>query len=180
MPSRAEQRDPVLVARRRFARRQWARRWLAWRVLLGALVVVGAVAGGIWLVMFSSVLSVHGVRVEGAEVLDPREVRAVAAVPTGSPLATVDLEAIRERVERLTPVEDVDVVVDQRTGMTQPQPVTLTHAATAALSAALPALREALAQEIESQTIPHALAHVPALGWSMGRDDAARIVRGEA
>ena len=59
--------------------------------------------------MFSSVLSVHGVRVEGAGVLDPREVRAVAAVPTGSPLATVDLEAIRERVERLTPVEDVDV-----------------------------------------------------------------------
>ena len=109
MPSRAEQRDPVLVARRRFARRQWARRWLAWRVLLGALVVVGVVAGGIWLVMFSSVLSVHGVRVEGAEVLDPREVRAVAAVPTGSPLATVDLEAISERVERLTPVEDVDV-----------------------------------------------------------------------
>lgn len=109
MPSRAEQRDPVLVARRRFARRQWARRWLAWRVLLGALVVVGVVAGGIWLVMFSSVLSVHGVRVEGAGVLDPREVRAVAAVPTGSPLATVDLEAIRERVERLTPVEDVDV-----------------------------------------------------------------------
>jgi cell division protein FtsQ len=49
------------------------------------------------------------VRVEGAGVLDPREVRAVAAVPTGSPLATVDLEAIRERVERLTPVEDVDV-----------------------------------------------------------------------
>jgi cell division protein FtsQ len=110
MATRTDGRDdPVLVARRRFARRQWARRWLAWRVLLGALVVVGVVAGGIWLVMFSSVLSVHGVRVEGAEVLDPREVRAVAAVPTGSPLATVDLEAVRERVERLTPVEDVDV-----------------------------------------------------------------------
>ena len=40
MATRADGRDdPVLVARRRFARRQWARRWLAWRVLLGALLV---------------------------------------------------------------------------------------------------------------------------------------------
>ena len=110
MPTPTDRRDdPLLVARRRFARRQWARRWLAWRVLLGLVAVAGVVAGGIWLVFFSSVLAVQGVRVEGAEVLDPREVRSVAAVPTGSPLATVDLDAVKQRVERLTPVEDVDV-----------------------------------------------------------------------
>lgn len=101
--------DPLLVARKRFARRQWARRWLAWRVLLGLAALVAVVAGGVWLVFFSSVLAVQGVRVEGAEVLDPREVRDVAAVPTGSPLATVDLDAVRSRVERLTPVDEVDV-----------------------------------------------------------------------
>ena len=45
--SRAEQRgeDPdeqtVRVARRRFARRQWARRWLAWRPILVALLLLG-------------------------------------------------------------------------------------------------------------------------------------------
>jgi cell division protein FtsQ len=110
MPTPADRRDdPLLVARKRFARRQWARRWLAWRVLLGLLAVAGVVAGGIWLVFFSSVLAVQGVRVEGAEVLDPREVRSVAAVPTGSPLATVDLGAVEQRVERLTPVVDADV-----------------------------------------------------------------------
>lgn len=99
----------VRLARKRFARRQWARRWLAWRVMLAGLALVGLVVGAVWLVFFSSVLAVSGVRVEGTEVLDPREVRQVAAVPTGSPLATVDLGEVAVRVERLTPVLDVDV-----------------------------------------------------------------------
>jgi len=99
----------IQLARKRFARRQWARRWLAWRVVLGVLALVGLVVGAVWLVFFSSVLAVSGVKVAGAEVLDPREVRQVAAVPTGSPLATVDLEAVASRVERLTPVLEVDV-----------------------------------------------------------------------
>jgi cell division protein FtsQ len=111
VPTRTD--DPgertIQVARKRFARRQWARRWLAWRVVLAVLAVVGLVAGAIWLVFFSSVLAVSGVRIDGAAVLDPREVRRVAAVPTGSPLATVDLGAVAVRVERLTPVLDVDV-----------------------------------------------------------------------
>jgi cell division protein FtsQ len=102
--------DPtVRSARRRFARRQWARRWLAWRVVLGAVVVLGGAVGLLWLVFFSSVLAVQGVQVEGTAVLDPREVRDVAAVPTGSPLAKVDLDAVAARVERLTPVAGVDV-----------------------------------------------------------------------
>jgi cell division protein FtsQ len=111
VPTRTD--DPgertIQVARKRFARRQWARRWLAWRVVLGVLALVGLVAGAIWLVFFSSVLAVSGVRIDGAAVLDPRQVRRVAAVPTGSPLATVDLGAVATRVEGLTPVLDVDV-----------------------------------------------------------------------
>ncbi len=110
MPTRTEADErTVQVARRRFARRQWARRWLAWRIVLGALTVVALVAGLLWLVFFSSVLAVRGVDVDGAEVLDPVAVRQVAAVPTGSPLATVDLDAVGRRVEQLTPVLDVDV-----------------------------------------------------------------------
>jgi cell division protein FtsQ len=112
MSSRTETPDEertVRVARRRFARRQWARRWLAWRIVLAAVLVVAVLAGLVWLVFFSSVLAVRGVRVEGTGVLDPRQVRRVAAVPTGSPLATVDLGLVEARVERLRPVLSVDV-----------------------------------------------------------------------
>ncbi|QNN53088.1 cell division protein FtsQ/DivIB [Nocardioides mesophilus] len=96
-------------ARRRFARRQWARRWLAWRVVVAVLAVLVLVGGATWLVFFSATLSVSGVQVEGTAVLDSREVQRVAAVPTGSPLATVDLAAVADRVEELAPVSSVDV-----------------------------------------------------------------------
>lgn len=99
----------VRIARKRFVRRQWARRWLAWRRVVVALVLLGLVAGSSWLVFSSSVLAVSGVRVEGTGVLDPRVVRRVAAVPTGAPLATVDLDAVAARVERLAAVKSVDV-----------------------------------------------------------------------
>jgi cell division protein FtsQ len=99
----------VRIARRRFVRRQWARRWLAWRRVVGVLVLLALVAGSLWLVFASSVLAVSGVRVEGTGVLDPRAVRRAAEVPTGVPLATVDLAAIGRRVERLAAVRRVDV-----------------------------------------------------------------------
>lgn len=101
--------ETVRLARKQFARRQWARRWLAWRVVLAGLAGLGLVAGVVWLVFFSSVLAVKGVQVEGTGVLDPRAVRKVAAVPTGSPLAGVDLRAVADRVEALAPVAEVDV-----------------------------------------------------------------------
>lgn len=107
-PANENDEQTIRVARRRFVRRQWARRWLAWRGLVAMLVVVGLVAGSVWLVFFSSVLAVSGVKVEGNEVLDPRHVRRVAAVPMGEPLATVDLDAIAARIEGLAPVLRVD------------------------------------------------------------------------
>jgi len=67
------------------------------------------VVGVVWLVFFSSALAVKDVRVVGVEVLDASEVDAQAAVPFGSPLATVDLELIAQRVQELTAVRDVDV-----------------------------------------------------------------------
>lgn len=104
----AEDRN-VREARRRFARRQWARRWLAWRPVLVALLLLALVGGGGWLVLFSSTLAVKGVQVEGTTVLAEREVQRAAAVPTGEPLARVDLGAVAERVRNLAPVLDVDV-----------------------------------------------------------------------
>ena len=99
----------VQLARKRFARRQWARRWLTWRPLLVLAGLAAVLAGLVWLVLFSSVLAVAGVDVEGTSVLRTPEVRRAADVPTGEPLATVDLARIAARVESLAPVKRVDV-----------------------------------------------------------------------
>lgn len=95
--------------RRRFRRRQRARRWRLWRRLLVAVVALGAAAGLVWLVFFSSVMAVQGAEVRGNGVLSEREVRRVADVPVGVPLATADLDAVEARVEDLAPVLDAEV-----------------------------------------------------------------------
>lgn len=99
----------TIRSRRRFARRQWARRWLAWRPVLALLFVASLVVGSLWLVFFSSVLAVQVVEVDGARTLGQAEVRSVAAVPDGQPLARVDLDAIRARVEALAVVRSAEV-----------------------------------------------------------------------
>lgn len=102
--------DPqVERSRRRFARRQWARRWLAWKPVLAAVLVLVLVGGGIWLVFFSAYLSVSGVQVTGTELLRTAQVERAAAVPEGDALATVDLDRIRARVEALAAVRSADV-----------------------------------------------------------------------
>ena len=102
-------RDPAERTRRRFARRQWARRWLAWRYVVAAVLLVGAVAGGAWLVYFSAWLSVSAVEVRGVAQLSAAQVREAARVPQGEALARVDLDRIRSRVEALAPVRSADV-----------------------------------------------------------------------
>jgi cell division protein FtsQ len=104
----AEERT-VRIARKRFARRQWARRWLAWRGLLVVLALLGLSVLAGWVVFFSPVLAVDGVETEGLDVLEAGEVRRVAAVPVGQPLARVSLTAIEARVQSLAPVAAVDV-----------------------------------------------------------------------
>lgn len=99
----------VRLARKQFVRRQWARRWLVWRRILAVLAGVGVALGTVWLVFFSSMLAVEAVSVEGVDVLEAAEVRRVANVPTGEPLATVDVDAIAARVEGLAPVRGVEV-----------------------------------------------------------------------
>ena len=102
-------RDPAERTRRRFARRQWARRWLALRYVVAVVLLVGLVGGGVWLVYFSSWLSVKGVEVDGVGLLSAAEVRRAAAVPEGEALARVDLDRVRSRVEALAPVASADV-----------------------------------------------------------------------
>lgn len=72
-----------------------ARRWL--RPLVAVLVVT-LVAGAVWALWFSSLLSVRDVRVVGAEGDAADRVVSTAAVEPGVPLARVDTEAAAARV----------------------------------------------------------------------------------
>ncbi len=107
--TRSPEERAALQTRRRFARRQWARRWLAWRYLLVALVLLLLVGGGVYAVYFSSALDTDGVAVTGETTLTDDQVRAAADVPLGDPLARVDLDAVRSRVESMAVVRSAEV-----------------------------------------------------------------------
>lgn len=101
--------DTDVRTRRRFARRQWARRWLNWKPVVAVGLALLLLVGGLWLVYFSSFLSVRGVDVRGTRLLSEAQVRQAAAVPEGDALARVDLDRIRTRVEALAAVRSADV-----------------------------------------------------------------------
>jgi cell division protein FtsQ len=96
-------------SRKRFARRQWSRRWVAWRYVVALVLLIALLVGAVWLAFFSSVLAVEGVEVHGTKQLSSAQVRAAAEVTDGEPLARVDLDAIRARVEALAEVRSADV-----------------------------------------------------------------------
>lgn len=73
------------------------------------VVVLAAVGAATWVVGFSSVLAAREVRVSGADVVSAEDVREAAAVPLGTPLVRLDLDAIHDRVAALAPVAEVRV-----------------------------------------------------------------------
>ncbi|MCD4534766.1 FtsQ-type POTRA domain-containing protein [Nocardioides sp. cx-169] len=95
--------------RRRFVRRQWRRRWLVWKYVVSGLALVLLLGGGLYTVYLSDALAVDGVEVTGETTLSDDDVRAVARVPMGEPLARVDLDAIRARLAGLAVVRSVEV-----------------------------------------------------------------------
>ena len=99
----------ALQTRRRFARRQWRRRWLAWKYVVTVLALVLLVGGGLYTVYLSDALAVDGVEVTGQTTLSADDIRAVADVPLGEPLALVDLDAVRNRLQGLAAVRSVEV-----------------------------------------------------------------------
>ena len=96
-------------SRRAFARRAWARRWLTWRYVVAAVLVVALVVGSVWLVFFSSYLSLRSADVVGTKHLTRAEVLQAAHLPVGDPLATVDTSEIERRVRALAYVRAADV-----------------------------------------------------------------------
>lgn len=105
-------RSAVPASVRRFNRRARQRRLRAaapWASATGVLALAGLLA---WLVYGTSVLGVREVRVTGVEILTAPQVAEAAAVPAGTPLARVDLDAVRRRVAVLPPAGEVTVVRD--------------------------------------------------------------------
>lgn len=105
-------RDAVPASTRRFmarARRRRMRAVLPWALMVGGLALAGLVG---WVLVGTGLFGVREVRVEGAELVTAVEVRAVAGVPDGTPLARVDLAATAERIGGLPAVERVDVTRD--------------------------------------------------------------------
>ncbi|TDX02655.1 cell division protein FtsQ/DivIB [Kribbella sp. VKM Ac-2566] len=96
-------------AQQKFARRQrlvrW-RSWLPWAIGGGLVVLAGLV---VWLFYFSSAFAVSGVRISGADTVPVATIEQVAAAPTGTPLAKVDLRSIADRVRTIPAVADAQV-----------------------------------------------------------------------
>ena len=89
--------------RRRALRRRW-------RLKVGLVVLALAlVVGAAWAVLWSSLLGVSRVDVVGTHRSTPQTVEQVAQVPMGRPLARLDLDAIRHRVETMTSVASATV-----------------------------------------------------------------------
>ncbi len=108
---RDDQPGPPSIRRsqRAFARRQWARRWLAWKPVLALVVLLGLLVGGVWLVWFSRVMAVAEVRVTGTDGLRPQQVLSVSGVTEGRPLARVDVDDVRARVQAIADVRSATV-----------------------------------------------------------------------
>ena len=98
--------DGRLAARGRARRRTR----LAVTLSVAALLTLLGLAG--WLALDTGLLGVQDVRVTGTERLDPAQVRAVAAIPAGTPLARLDTGSVADRLSRLPEVAAVDVVRD--------------------------------------------------------------------
>lgn len=97
-PRIVERRRHVLEARRRSRRNRW----------IALAVAVALVAGAIALVV-SPVLDVDRVVVDGTETVDVEQVLGAADVETGTPLALVDLAAVRTQVRGLSGVAAASV-----------------------------------------------------------------------
>ncbi|GAB3999086.1 cell division protein FtsQ/DivIB [Nocardioides marmoraquaticus] len=99
----------VRLARDDFARRRKAGRRRRWRTVALALLVVVVVGAAGWLVLGSPYLLAERTRVDGAGEVGQGRVVSAADVPVGVPLARVDLDAVRQRVEAIPAVESADV-----------------------------------------------------------------------
>lgn len=98
----------VDVAARLAERTAGARAARLRRALL-ALLAVAVLAGLGWVLLASPLLAVERVSVAGTARTTPQQVTQAAAVVVGTPLARVDVDAVRRRVAALPTVARVEV-----------------------------------------------------------------------
>ncbi len=84
--------------RRRYLARRWA-----------ALLLVLAVLGLTYLIMFTSLIGVRGVEVVGTHEIPPDAVREAAAIEPGTPMVALDTDEVAQRVAALRRVAEVTV-----------------------------------------------------------------------
>lgn len=102
-PGPQDENPPGPAPRRRLPRVRW--RPVLWTAALAL------VAGGVlWALYGSPWLRLRQVSVTGTEVLTPAEVRAAAGARLGSPLISVDTDAVSANARRALPrIESVDI-----------------------------------------------------------------------
>jgi cell division protein FtsQ len=97
------------VSKGLFEKRRRAERWRRVRRWLLGILAIGAVAGAIWLIWFSTALVATDVQVEGMTTLRADTIREQADVPLGVQLARLDTVAIETHVARMERIDKVDV-----------------------------------------------------------------------
>ena len=97
------------MSEERFAERRRSERWRRIRRVLLGLLGVGVVSGAVWVIWFSSALSVNRIDIDGSTTLTPMDIRSQAAVRLGEPLARVDTVAIESRVAAMERIDRVEV-----------------------------------------------------------------------
>ena len=99
----------VVVAAPDFAHRRWIGRLRRWRTFLITAVVLVLAVTATWLVLYSSVVTVRGVEVVGADAVPAHRIERAARAPIGTPLARADLAAVQARVEAIPEIRSVSV-----------------------------------------------------------------------
>ncbi|MFJ4774575.1 cell division protein FtsQ/DivIB [Streptomyces uncialis] len=80
-------------------------------LILAAAALLAVTGGGLWALYGSSWLRVEKVSTAGTDVLRPEEVRAAAGITSGTPLISVDTDAVENRLRGELPrIDEVDVV----------------------------------------------------------------------
>lgn len=82
---------------------------MRWWLIAAGVLLAAAVMGLAYLVYGTHVLAVKTITVRGATVVKVSDILAATDVPLGTPLARVDVGAIKARVEKLPRVSSVTV-----------------------------------------------------------------------
>lgn len=141
------------------------------RLVLAVLGLVVIAAATVWVLYGSSWLRLEKVTTTGTDVLTRSQVEAAAAAPVGSPLVSVDTDAIADRLRQKLPrIDSVDVVRSWPHGVslkvTERKPVLLVEKGGKFI--------EVDAKGVRFATVDRAPAHVPLLELAPDRSASLR------